>query len=361
MIRAFVCVAVMFVSIAVGNAQEAEVKSVVPVKCWEYATGTDSARAVSSNATSVFVISGASTVKALNSIDGNEEWASELGGEIVSNIVAGRERLYVVTSSIMANGVSAKVFTLRGLSRSTGLPVSSATLPTAESFRLIVEEEIVIALGSAGSVNAFDQSGSALWNFAIGGKITAGPVAFRSGITLAAEDKTLRQVMVKTGDTSERFPGKTSAISLARDANGTIFLGDDSGRLYRINGDTGREDWNFRGGGRFESIEIVGSNVLAASVDNFVYLISGSSGDVIWKRRLPGRIFGKPLIFNEQIFVAIIGELSLFILDATSGKITGRLSSAGELGAEPIKTFSGELIVNLSDKIAAYRPGECRK
>ena len=127
-------------------------------------------------------------------------------------------------------------------------------------------------------------------------------------------------------------------------------MGDESGRLYRINGDTGREDWNFRGGGRFESLGIVGSNVLAASVDNFVYLISGSSGDVVWKRRLPGRIFGKPLILDELIFVAIIGDPNLFILEGSSGKITGRILSAGELGAEPMKTLRSELIVNLSDR-----------
>ncbi len=231
----------------------------------------------------------------------------------------------------------------------------------AETFRLVVEDEIVVAVGSAGSVNAFDPSGAALWNFAIGGKITAGPVAFGSGITLAAEDKTLRHVMVKTGDTTERNTGKASPISLARNANGTVFLGDDRGRLYRINGDTGREDWSFRGGGRFESMEIVGSNVLAASVDNFVYLISGSSGDVIWKRRLPGRLFGKPLILDDQIFVAIIGEPSLFILETSSGKISGRISSAGELGAEPIMATSGELILNLLEKISSYRRGQCRK
>ena len=205
------CVVIMCVCSS-RNAMK-RTKERVPVKCGicgvEHSVGR-----LSSNAASVFIISGASTVKSLNSIDGKEEWASELGGEIVSNIVAARERLYVVTSSITANGVSAKVFTLRGLSLSTGLPVSSATLPTAESFRLIVEEEIVVALGTAGSVNAFDQSGSALWNFAIGGKITADPIAFRSGITLAAEEDSAE--LIPEGDTTSGNPARPRDIARTR-------------------------------------------------------------------------------------------------------------------------------------------------
>lgn len=342
-------------------AQENHSKAITTEKCWEYAPA-DPDTVTSSLAGSLLILKGQSgRLEALNSQDGTKEWSAEIGGEILSRPVYNNERIYLVSAAASPNGTAKKSIHLRSISSMTGLPIAMTELPASDSYVLQTSDGRILAIGSSGNLNAFDLDLKREWNISIGGAVTAGPISFKEGATFASDDSVIRHVSLASGEVLDRFPGDSLPTSITRDESGTIYLGDDRGRLYRIDGGTGKVVWAFKSGGRFESIIPGNRHIFAASVDNFLYKISASRGSVIWKRRLPGRILGDPLTGSDLLIVSVVGEGSAYIIESDKGKIVGKIGFDDNLApiAGPIAADNGIMIFNLPGKVTAYRLGKC--
>ncbi|QYO66735.1 PQQ-binding-like beta-propeller repeat protein [Leptolyngbya sp. 7M] len=343
-------------------AQENDSKAITTEKCWEYIPD-DPDTVTSSLAGSLLLLKGQSgRLEAVNSHDGTKEWSVEIGGEIISRPVYYNERIYLVSAASSPNGTGKKSVHLRSISSMTGLPIAMTELPASDSYVLQTGDGRIMAIGSSGNLNAFDLDLKREWNILIGGAVTAGPIKFKDGATFASDDSVIRHVSLITGEILDRFPGDSLPTSIARDANGTIYLGDDRGRLYRIDPAAGKVIWTFKSGGRFESIISANGHILAASVDNFLYKVSASRGSVVWKRRLPGRILGDPLTGSDFLIVSVVGEGSAYIIESDKGKIVGKINFDDNLTpiTAPVASDNGIMIFNLPGKVTAYRLGTCK-
>jgi len=67
-------------------------------RCWSYAVSTLADQRISSDGSRVFLPEDAARVEAISITDGSRLWYSDLGGEIVSNIVENGVSVFVTTA-----------------------------------------------------------------------------------------------------------------------------------------------------------------------------------------------------------------------------------------------------------------------
>ena len=77
-----------------------------------------------------------------------------------------------------------------------------------------------------------------------------------------------------------------------------VFFGSGDGYVYALSSDKGRLKWRKRTGAGVEAVTLAGDALLAASLDNFAYLLN-LKGSMLWKKQLPGRISAQPLTVEE--------------------------------------------------------------
>src|SRR5664279_2792943 len=114
-------------------AQKKPAAEVDLTKCWSYRIGDAAARQIASDASRVFLGLDGAKIEAL-SLDGKKIWATELGGELSSNILAPDVGLFLVTSTVAPNASKPAGSVLRALSAETGVTNWTLKLPDAEKY-----------------------------------------------------------------------------------------------------------------------------------------------------------------------------------------------------------------------------------
>jgi outer membrane protein assembly factor BamB len=220
-----------------------------------------------------------------------------------------------------------------------------------------------VAIGSTGSVTGLTLDGKPRWNFAMSSGIAADPFTLGGGIAIPLIDKSIQQIGFSNGETISKHNGGTVPMAIAADADGRLYIGDDRGRVYSTDANSGSINWKFKTGGRVEHIVIGDDRVYAASVDNFIYSISTDKGSVVWKKRLPARIDGRPLLWESMLVVSSFGESSAVIIDAKDGKTIKSIEfGAGNVKiASTVLTSDGSLILPLQNSLNVVRFGGCEK
>lgn len=355
-----ISVAILLMSFAVV-AQAADEKPLLIEKCWDYPTGESVVVAVSADADSAFAAFDNGTVKAIGLRDGRDRWSADLGGRISSNIVVLADRVLVVTSTTEANGTSGESSTLRALSKETGLTLFSAKVPGARKNYLVVGTDAIVVISSTGSVVGLTLDGRPRWNFAMSSDVAADPFASVSGITIPLADGSIQQIGFTNGETISKHNGGSVPMAIASDANGRFYIGDERGRVYSTDASSGDINWKFKTGGRIEHIVIGDDRVYAASVDNFIYSISTDKGSVVWKKRLPARIDGRPLLWKSMLVVSSFGESSAAIIDSKDGKTIKTIDfGTGDVKiASTVLAIDGSVILPLQNGLSVVRFGGC--
>lgn len=344
-------------------AQTDSEKALIVEKCWDYPTGESAVVSISADANAVFAAFENGTVKAIGLNDGRDRWSADLGGKVTSNIVDLRDRVLVVTSSVEANGTGGESATLRALSKETGLTLFSVKVPGAKRTYLLTGTNTIVALGSTGSAVGLTLDGKPHWNFAMSSGIAAEPLASDTGITIPLADKSIQLIGFTNGETISKHNSDRLANALTGDGNGRLFIGDERGRVYSTDAGSGDVNWTFKTGGRIEHIVTGEDTIYVASVDNFIYSISTDKGNVVWKKRLPARIDGQPLLWESMLVVSSFGESSASIIDTKDGKTLKTI----DFGSGNVKIAStalasdGSLIFPLQNGLGAWRFGGCRK
>lgn len=102
--------------------------------------------------------------------------------------------------------------------------------------------------------------------------------------------------------------------------------------------------------------------MLITSLDNFVYLISVEKGNLIWKRRLGGRISGKSLVLDNCALITTIVEPAISVVDLSTGRLINKIILEDEnfVTANLIKV-QNKVIVPTSKGLYAFSPNECYK
>lgn len=308
------------------------------LQCWSLPV--EDGRALTVSGENIFVARGGARVESI-SIEGQKLWSTELGGELSSNLVAGEAGVFLTTSVVNGESDKNDRGTLRLLSMETGITGWTAKLPMADSYSLGLGSDSVIVVTSKGAIEAFfAKTGMPKWRREVAEGFVGEPRFNHENVYLASTAKQVFTVSLANGEIIAVKKLKFAPTAVA-EVSGEVFTGDERGNLTSL----GRRDnanWNFKSGGKISAIvETGGGSLLAASNDNFVYLLSGRNGDVAWKKRLNERVSQIGVIDGKFALVSGFEEHAAHLIDLDSGRTVGQLSLAEDEFAVARPVFVG--------------------
>jgi outer membrane protein assembly factor BamB len=308
-------------------------------KCWEQPAQANLSIAIASDGETAYFVDTERKLIAVDLATGGRTWSSDLAGDPVSNVIVAHSLV------IVASQASAEKVVLRAVSRSTGITQWSADLPGTASVTLGSLNGKTVALSSNGTANAFQtERGVLIWSRSIGSAVTTEPFFLGKTLIVGTEQKDVLALGMTGGEPSVVTKLGASATAVFSLDGEDILIGDSRGSL-QLTTLQGKKEWTFRNGARISSIAGYDSEYLATSHDNFLYKLT-RGGNVEWKRRLSARIDKRPIIVGKSIIVSTVGDGSVYVLDAPSGKIVNRIETGEETSVQVAQGKAGFVIVS---------------
>jgi outer membrane protein assembly factor BamB len=325
-------------------------------KCWDYKTSPDLSVEPVADARSVYFLTGEKKIDAVDLKTGARVWSSELGGEVVSNLLVTDAAIFLVTSTVERTPQKSY---LRSVSKQTGISNWSAEVPKSDRISLGVVNGNIVAVGFDGIVSAHNrEKGERVWTNSLAVTVTAEPQFRDTEAIFGTDRKEVNSVAGSDGRVvvigrSEYLP---TAVFL--DPDRRLLIGDERGNLLLTSTD-GSSIWRFKNGARIAFVLQYDAEYVAASYDNFIYKVTGS-GHVEWKRRLSGRIGHMPEFIGSVAIISVIGEGGVYVLNLKNGKILNRIESAEESSPRiAVQDDAPAFVVAGSRGLAYYKRDGC--
>lgn len=301
------------------------------------------------------------TIVALKAKDGQLYWRSEIGGELSASPVADEQAIYVASEITMqGKEPRSSAGALRALGREGG--VTQWMTPLVRPLRggLAINGGKIFAGGSDGRAYAFDKrTGGVLWSIPFASPFNGQPVSSNGKIYFGSEDGTLLALEETTGKVLWRYRTKgpvRGPVAVNRDS---VFFGSGDSYVYAVSADKGRLKWRKRTGAGVEAVVLAGDAVLAASLDNFAYLLN-FKGSMLWKKQLPGRISAQPLTVAEAALFTPLSSSEGVVLGLKDGKQVNSLPTNDELTSSASPILVGDAIILTTEHglLAFARPSD---
>jgi len=356
--------AIIFAAATFTVGQVSELSETAYKECWSHPiSGNVIGTSINSGDRIVFAESGG-TIRAIDVQDGEALWSAELGGQIVSNLIADDRYIYVATTQNIGSETHKSAALLRSLNPESGIPVNSTTIQSNGPFRIGLVKDGVVLI----------DRGSIIWSFADGlesirwmrrsdESIVNDPLFSNETVIFISEDNKTVVISTEDGKVLDRRDSKIKpSAAIALDAAVAV-VGDRRGNLKQFQ--FGRESpaWTFRTGGSIAHILTAGDRLIVSSFDNFVYMISSSSGQVIWRRRLDGRLRFRPVVNDGAIFLSVNGQPEIDVVSVDNGKTINRIQL--DKNAIPVDVLHDKLnqmiVIQTLDRMAAYKTSGCSK
>lgn len=329
-------------------------------KCWSYPMSDAIGSGLVSDGSRVFLGSTGAKVEAL-SLDGKKMWSSELGGDISSNILALDSGLFIVTSTVSTGADKPGGSVIRGLSKETGITNWTLKLPDAEKHFLAGFNGSVVVVSKSGVIQSIDaKSGSVKWKREIAEGFAAEPVFTVNKVLVAATGKQVFGVSLSSGEIDSMRKVPFSVTALGETPTGEIIAGDERGNVSSLVGSTEKPYWRFKSGGEISNVFTVGEHILATSHDNFVYYLLSRNGDVIWKKRLTGRVLKIGNIRDRFALITSFEEHGAVFTDFSNGKVAAQIVFGEDerLVYEPVSS-NGLIFILTNEAAYAYTLNGC--
>lgn len=297
------------------------------------------------------------TLVALKASDGQLFWRSEIGGELSASPVADETAVYVASEITATNSSSGA---LRALGREGG--VTQWMTPLVKPLRgsLAISGIKLFAGGSDGRAYAFDKrTGGVLWSIPFSSAFNGQPVSNAGRVYFGSEDGNLLALDESTGRVLWRYRTKGAVRGPVAVSDNTVFFGSGDGYVYAVSGDKGRLRWRKRTGAGVEAVTLAGGAVLAASLDNFAYLLD-LKGTQLWKKQLPGRIAAQPLTVQQTALFTPLSSSAAVVLGLKDGKQVNTLPTGEELTSSAAPIIVGDAVIVTTEHglLAFGRPTE---
>jgi eukaryotic-like serine/threonine-protein kinase len=301
------------------------------------------------------------TIVALKAKDGQLYWRTEVGGELSASPVADETSIYVASeTTVQPNEKQKPAGALRALGREGGVTQWMTPLVRPLRGALTLSGGKIFAGGSDGRAYAFDKrTGGVLWSIPFEIVFSGQPVVKDSRVYLGSEDGTLLALDEATGRLLWRYRTKGAIHGPVAVNEDTVFFGSGDNYVYALSVDKGKMKWQKRTGAGVESVVLAGDALLAASLDNFAYLLN-LKGKMLWKKLLPGRISAQPLAIQETALFTPLSSSEGVVLGLKDGKQVNTLSAGEELtsSASPIIVGDAVILTTEHGLLAFARPSD---
>lgn len=326
--------------------------------CSTYISDSGSILAAAAVAGGVAIAEKGGRIRLLSGNTLDTVWSAEVGGEVVSNLLAAGDSLYIAVNTASDEPRSR----LRILSPETGLIKSTFELASSSSFFLASAGDAVVIVPAGKAPVVFSEG--TLSQPGIFGAWAAGDsflFADKERVILGSSGGSVKIVSLPTGSVIAEKPGSNGKAETAfLSSGGRSVVGTGSGEIRSEANDSNGRSWSFKTGGAVVLLKSLDERIIAASNDNFLYLLSEDSGRVIWRSRLPGRPSTGALLKNNKAAIAVLGEERLLLIDVANGKV---LNSVGLESGEEVQLggiFEGEggnLLLHTTRGIKAFAAG----
>jgi len=289
---------------------------------WRYESDRMSNLTPAADDRTVYVPLTSGTLVALAANDGQLRWRADAGGEFSSAPVADDRNVYVATQYREAAGEQSPIHgTLRAVSKETGVTRWMRTLPAPLRGSLIASANTLFGGGSDGRVYAFDKrTGLSLWINQYGESFSSQPAMLGNLLYVGGDSGTVFALDQATGRTVWRYRTRGAIQGPIAVANGVVYFGSGDGYVYAFSESRSRLLWRHRTGAAVQAVVVVDNGLLAASLDNFAYLLSLRKGSLIWRRLLPGRIASRPMTTADGALFTPLSTDSAIVLALKDGK-----------------------------------------
>ena len=279
----------------------------------------------------VFATTPYGEVLALDAATGAVVWRQRLGTVLGAPSVSGG-LVYVVGRNSEAWAIAAEDGRLRWRIPSTDAPA----VLVGGAAPAVADGRVVFPFPSGELASVFAQTGVTIWNsFVVGGRL---------GTAYATlNDITSDPVVI----------------------GGTIYAGNQSGRVVAIDTRSGRTLWQ-ASEGAYSPVLVAGGSVFFVSDRNELIRVDADSGARIWGSELPlfeanrerrrKAVFGHygPILAGGRLVVASgDGVIRLFAPD--TGALSGTLALRGGAASHPIVVGDTLLVVSTEGRLHAYR------
>jgi outer membrane protein assembly factor BamB len=279
----------------------------------------------------VFATTPYGEVLALDAATGAVVWRQRLGTVLGAPSVSGG-LVYVVGRNSEAWAIAAEDGRLRWRIPSTDAPA----VLVGGAAPAVADGRVVFPFPSGELASVFAQTGVTIWNsFVVGGRL---------GTAYATlNDITSDPVVI----------------------GGTIYAGNQSGRVVAIDTRSGRTLWQ-ASEGAYSPVLVAGGSVFFVSDRNELIRLDADSGARIWGSELPlfeanrerrrKAVFGHygPILAGGRLVVASgDGVIRLFAPD--TGALSGTLALRGGAASHPIVVGDTLLVVSTEGRLHAYR------
>ncbi|HKY26451.1 MAG TPA: PQQ-binding-like beta-propeller repeat protein [Pyrinomonadaceae bacterium] len=286
------------------------------------------------------------TIVALTARDGRLYWRSDMGGELSASPIADDTAIYVASETTGAPTEPRRPGgALRALSREGGVTHWMTPLITPVKGALAIGGGKVFAGGSDGRAYAFDKhTGGVLWSIPFPSSFAGQPVLQAGRVYFGSEDGTVLALEEATGRLLWRFRTKGAVRGPVAVDRENVYFGSGDGYVYAVSVDRGRLKWRKRTGAGVEAVTLTGDMLLAASLDNFAYLLN-DKGTMLWKKQLPGRISSQPLTVAEAALFTPLSSTAAVVLSLKDGKQVNSLPTEEELTSSASPILVGDAVI----------------
>ena len=342
-----------------GFAQNAS--KVAAGACWQTNYVDSSVAGVVSDGRAVYVSRLGGRIHALSAATGEVVWTAELGGGPVSQPLPTKQGLVVVTSRSANDGTEGSG-DLRMLSVLTGVTLWSAELAAVPAAALYSVGDKLIYMTGPGKVECFEAAnGKKIWSADLKKEVGTSILLDEDRLLAGTSDGRLVLLSLADGRVLDQMSVGLAPTALANFPDGPVAVGDAAGRIFAVELNDSEVKWNLRNGGRVSAFATSGERAIATSFDNFVYALT-SSGNIRWKRRLSGRLTGKPVVGETAVLVAAANEGTVYAIDSKNGKVLDRIKiyEEGSDSKISIGRVSGDrFVIANSDSVRSYGVGTC--
>ena len=328
---------------------------------WSYETRQIASQTPATFADVLYVPLVGGVVTAVRPQDGQLLWRSEAGGEF-SAAPAADERGVYVSSELSAEGVDASAMytkgVVRALSRTSGVALWTRTVPNPFEGALVLDDGLILGASTDGRIYALDKgTGVPAWIVKTEHSFRSDPVMADGRLYLASEDGYLLVVASKTGMIIRRYRTGNPQAAPFTVSGRVLYTGSADGYVTALREAGARLEtvWRKRAGTSVQTLISTPDGLLVASRDNFVYFLSHRNGSRLWKKQMPGRVLGAPLVSSDGALFTILGGDVSVALSLADGKQVNTLSlGEGNAASTRPLTAGPFVIIPTRDGLLAF-------
>ena len=342
------CLTIPFSSFGKSNKQNKDEGPVLsqPLSiAWRYQTDQTTDFTPAADAQTVFVPLSSGVLMALNASDGKLNWKAEAGG-VFSTTPAVDDRSVFVAQRYGEPTQQLPRGTLSALSKTTGVTLWMSTVPIAITSGLAVDGSALFGASADGDVYAFDKrTGRVLWSTHYQEEMSAQPMVSGGHVYFGSKTGTLRALNVKTGEVVWQYKAAGAIQGTPAVFEDVVYFGSNDSNVYAYSETRKKLLWHRRTGASVQAVAVVSNGVLAASLDNFAYLLSRNKGSLVWRRQLPGRISARPFTSADGALFTPFSTDQAIVLNLKDGKTANTLPLGEENSSSAAPVSVNNLIL----------------